>query len=569
MRLNQEKGSALLATMFLSVIMLTYSGLFLLRTVQEKNMVTKDQQATQSFYVSESGMNDALYSLNQLINVNLRDTVRSTQPQRIGNQAAAYANSNDSLGFLVDFAEINNAEQFTLSADGTEAVNSNTVNFANGTYQYTINVSQKTNPVQITSNIWDFVYDYTINSSGAVSGISRAMSLTGDFTVRVQRDNFAKYALFTDHHALPSGTTVWFTNSTDFAGPIHTNERFSFAFNPAGIFDGEVTQQNTRARFYNNGRALLRDADSNGTRDVPVFNEGFERGAGQIVLQSSVQKNDMADQAKGGATITGNGIFVPNDGANLTGGIFVRGNPNISMGVDAQGNAAYTIQNGSDVKVVTVDRVNETTSVLDNTAGTTDTYDGLPEGLDGVGTLFYVDGNVNSLSGTVQRDTEVTVASEFDIVIADHIQYQDFDAAVGSPGDVNYQGPNADGADNLLGILSWGGDVRIGSTAPDNLNIHGVVMAKNGLFTVDNYTDRSRGGRGTTTLLGGAITQFYGAFGLFNGRTGQFLSGYGRNFVYDSRTEEGRAPPYFPYLDTFTAASTDIRDNLIWQEGGF
>ena len=62
----------------------------------------------------------------------------------------------------------------------------------------------------------------------------------GDFIVRVRKDNFAKFALFTDHHGLPSGDTVWFTGETNFAGPIHTNERYNFAFDPSGIFEGEV-----------------------------------------------------------------------------------------------------------------------------------------------------------------------------------------------------------------------------------------------------------------------------------------------------------------------------------------
>jgi len=81
------------------------------------------------------------------------------------------------------------------------------------------------------------------------------------------------------------------------------------------------------------------------------------------------------------------------------------------------------------------------------------------------------------------------------------------------------------------------------------------------------YDNQGVGGRGTATLLGGVITDFYGAFGLFNGSTGTQLSGYGRNFVFDDRMASGNAPPYFPSLNTFIAFTNDITDKMIWQEG--
>ena len=125
--------------------------------------------------------------------------------------------------------------------------------------------------------------------------------------------------------------------------------------------------------------------------------------------------------------------------------------------------------------------------------------------------------------------------------------------------------PNADGKTNLLGIVAWGGNVRVGTSAPNNISMHGIVMARNGIFTVDNYTSTTVGPRGTATLLGGAITQFYGAFGLFNGSTSTQIAGYGRNFVYDSRTLLGKAPPYFPSMRAFIAFTNDLTDKLIWQ----
>ena len=110
--------------------------------------------------------------------------------------------------------------------------------------------------------------------------------------------------------------------------------------------------------------------------------------------------------------------------------------------------------------------------------------------------------------------------------------------------------------------------MRIGTSAPDNVNVHTTILSQDGIFQVDSYNDTARGPRGTATVLGGVITNNYGAFGLFNGSTGQQTAGYGRNFVYDERMQTGSAPPYFPTLDTFIAFTNDIADTLVWQEGG-
>ncbi|MCK5580852.1 MAG: DUF4900 domain-containing protein [Candidatus Omnitrophica bacterium] len=564
-QVNNEKGVALIFTLLVVVVLVTLGGIFVLRTVNEKALVEREKGRAQSFYLAEAASEAGLDKVDELINTYMFNTINAKNPQLVGNHAGQAANNGDGISFLIDYVKDVNIALLTLS--GTDAVyNGSLTNLGAGIYQFDITLSQKTLPVAVTSESWDFPFYYEIKASGSVDGATRVIKLTGDFTARVQKDNFAKFALFTDHHGLPSGGTVWFTDKTNFAGPIHTNERYSFAFNPGGIFEGEVTQQNSNARFYNNGSPVLIGADFNGIRDVPVFNESYTRGFDQIVLASSVQKQDLYDQAKGDDDPVGNGIFVANDGSSLSGGIFVRGDTSITMGVDGSDNATYTITEGATTKIVTVDLVNDQTTIETVGVGT-ETLGGIPRGVDDLGTIIYVDGDVMSLSGTVQKDTEVTISSEFDVVISDDIQYSDYTAAVGNPGDAGYVPPNADGTTNLLGVVAWGGDVRIETTAPDDINIHGILMARNGVFAVDDYDDEFVGSRGVATLLGGAITQFYGAFGLFSGATGQQLAGFGRNFVYDGRALLGKSPPYFPSMKTFVAFTNDITDKIVFQEG--
>lgn len=274
----------------------------------------------------------------------------------------------------------------------------------------------------------------------------------------------------------------------------------------------------------------------------------------------------MANEASGNRNYNQNGIYLPANGQNLSGGIYVRGNSTVALSVDANDNAVYTITQGSTTKKITVNTATTQTTMEDISSGTVTTYNGMPHGADGAGTILYVNGSITSLHGTVQADTPLTIGSSDDILLTNNLLYSNYTPGTGTPGTAGYVPPSAEGTDNLLGIVSWDGDVRISSSAPNNVEIHGSIMAMNGVFQVDSYDQGSP--RGTATLLGGVISNNYGAFGTFNSSTGQQVSGFGRNFVYDQRMQQGHVPPYFPSLNTFIAFTNDITDKLVWQEGG-
>ena len=122
--------------------------------------------------------------------------------------------------------------------------------------------------------------------------------------------------------------------------------------------------------------------------------------------------------------------------------------------------------------------------------------------------------------------------------------------------------PSAEGTNNVLGVLSWNGNVRITSAAPNDITIDATVMAPNGQFTVDNYSSGSP--RGTATLLGGVIENTYGPFGTFS--QNQQTTGYGRNFVYDTRMGRGMAPPFFPTIGNVISSVAGVNDRPNWQQ---
>jgi hypothetical protein len=649
MRLNNERGIALVIGLFVLITLMGFSTMFVIRTVHESNATKAERELVKAFYLAEAGSESALMELDTLINDNMQSAVNATNPAVVINDATSFVASNDGVGFLIDYVE-NISGTELLTAIGDQAIYTvHNAALGDGENDISIIISEKTDPVTVTPDTWDFSYDYKIYASGSAevcstqvsktdlemvtgtttlttssggfnsslvgcyvhivagtnfvpgyykvtgfnntnsidlssdatdgsngsngwgdssSGYYRNVAVNGDFTVRVQRDNFARYALFTNTQTTPGGSNVWFTSNTNFNGPIHTNGRFNIYGNPSGTFYGVAEQHEQEARFYNGSSpSILADADYNGTVDVPNWAGGFNRGVDSISLSSPVQEQDMIDQATGGTSISSWGIHVPNSGGALTGGIFVKGDSNITMSVDASNNAVYDITRGSTRKIITVDRVGNTTTV-ETYGGSTDVYTGLPDGVDDVGTIIYVDGDIDSIGGTVQADTELTVASYDDITIQDHIVYESYTAAVGSPGDAGYVAPSAEGHSNLLGLVAWGGDIRIGTSAPDDINVHASTLSRDGVIRVVNHNDWGEGPRGVATLLGGVISDNYGAFGQFNASTGEQGSGYGRNFVYDERMQQGSAPPYFPSLNTFIAFTNDITDKLIFEEGG-
>jgi hypothetical protein len=444
------------------------------------------------------------------------------------------------------------------------------VRLPNGTCFDTVQADIAFINAEITPIRQVYNFQYTITSTGtdpsAIDRVTRVIS-AGNFQIQVERQSFANYALFTDTHTLTNGTRVWFTSNTNFSGRVHTNGRFAFAFYPtfsnglvssSGLTQADPTVKED-AYFYNNGSPLLLEADGNPPRDVPVFGEGFERGANPIALPPNAF--DQRAASVGGSAATNeelrtrlgltpdtipppSGVYVPNDGSSLTGGVYVQGNVNdVLLYVDASGRQCYQIthSNGSTSSII-VDATNGQTVV--NSV----TYQGTPNG------AFYVAGNINSLGGpnrtsdddrppAIESETALSVFSEGDIIITRDIVYEADPLTL----------PDAQ---NVLGIFTPGGDIRIATSAPDDIIIHSTLMTSDdqGVVQVDNYNYGSP--RGTATILGGVISTYYGAFGTFN--SSGHVSGYARNFVYDQRLNGGLAPPFFPTTTLFMPANMGI-----------
>jgi hypothetical protein len=370
--------------------------------------------------------------------------------------------------------------------------------------------------------------------------------------------------MFTQTHLSPSGSRIWFTSDGYFNGRMHTNSQFAFAYKPT--FQDLITSRDDEAWFNNKGNPIELDSDHNGTIDVPNLFGGFNRGVDEIPMptnsysqqnaalgldpSSTTPPNNATINAQlglGGSGTPPAGIYLPNSGGTVQGGIYVQGDlDQCRMYVDSLGRQVYRFTQGSTTKTITVDKASNVTYLKVGTATTT--YNGVPRG------VLYTKGMIEDLGGPDRIDDEVQpalangtrflVTATDDIVIQNDLTYQDYDAG-----------------NSILGIFADDANVRVGTDAPDDMNLDAFVMATGDehVFTVDNYSYGSP--RGTFHLRGGMITDHYGAFYTFDGN-GRLRSGYARNFSYDRR---GLAPPYFPTTNHFQPDIPSAR-TVVWKE---
>lgn len=519
--------------------------------VQSAGQQLRDKRAF--FRADGSG----LLCLSELRNRLTRDLAAQLRTLTSISTVATYVDNGDPAGFLTAYAYQAGTSfggAFTrVDPSNARLSLSYSASGALGPYACTLSLISRAAPVNTGTSwapVYLFRYRFNIDATATDGGLNRQVNLQGIFSVQVQNDNFARYALFTNRQQNAAGSNVWFTNRTNFTGPVHTNGTFNFANNPSGSFTGTVTSVGTKAQYYNGGRPVLLNADRNQDRDVPTFGGGFERGVPAIPMPSTTTKDRQAEAALGlasgsGVPVLSTGVYLGTSGGNMTGGIYIKDNATMSMSASANA-ATYTITQGSTTTTVTVNYSSNQTTIRVGSGAPT-SYNGVPNG------MIYAEGSLTSLSGTVQQDSQVTVAASGDVVITNNIMYQ------------NYTGgatPSAEGTTNLMGIMSWNGNVRIGTSAPNDINVHATVMTPNGEFRVDNYNTGSS--RGTATILGGVIENTYGAFGTFSSSGRQ--TGYGRNFVYDTRMGRGMAPPFFPTIGAVVSNLGGINDRPNWKQ---
>jgi hypothetical protein len=153
---------------------------------------------------------------------------------------------------------------------------------------------------------------------------------------------------------------------------------------------------------------------------------------------------------------------------------------------------------------------------------------------------------------------KITVGARQDVNITSDLKYESppcIGTSVANPDCSNKE------AENILGIFSGQGDIVIKTPvndlnqpnpvfAPPNVTIHATLLAAGGAIPgttnrlgrirVDGYQYATN--QGNLNLLGGLIENYYGAFGTFSATS---QTGYGRNIIYDERSDDNVTSPFF------------------------
>ncbi|WP_158590287.1 DUF4900 domain-containing protein [Deinococcus sp. RM] len=431
--------------------------------------------------------------------------------------------------------------------------------------------------------------------------------------------SFVDRVLFTNHHTTKDDKRPNFTNQV-FDGPVHTNDRFTFAVGATAQFKSKVTSAGCTA-YKTDGTCAtntdgslktkpglyvsetLNQLGSGGITNLAGLTNAVPSGVGFAPVNGVVTPDwqsefqpmpeNAEDQA---AAANAGGLNIPN-GATVTLAASTSGNSVVSptsySATDKKWTPAptyqfITVKNGATITVYRVDAAGK----MDIQSGSG--WSSFRNPFNGV--LYSNDGNASktgniTISGPGRSTTgqplpaiagfsQLTIAAEDNVGIASDLTYSD----------VPCKAPDScaskDTPTNLLGIYSQSGNVSILKSAPDDINIHSVLMAGEGEVNVESHDSNTvctsydrygnctaSRGRGKVNLIGGLIENYYGAFGTFSPKNpSTTTSGYGRNFSFDERMGEGvgMSPPYFPLspkwkIESPNSASVALT-NLTWQQ---
>ncbi len=390
--------------------------------------------------------------------------------------------------------------------------------------------------------------------------------------VYVEKASYSQWALM-----LLNVSGVWLYTGTQVFGPVHSNSDIRIAGNPE-MYD-VVTQSNTNMTFRNCGSPTAITIPNgapnpNTTMQTPgcdntsgnVFRSTVTGGVAPIPAPTSAnpsrtsigltpsganatdtQIRSATTELADNATPVPNGLYVMDQcGTPGCGGFYIKGNATQMVLVSSGGmqEIYVTIQSPGDpakanLRIV-VDPV--TKAVTEYWGPGWSSSQSWPAGtFNGV---IYTSGGILSdpspsvssgLYGITNRNMRLTIASEGEIRVTDHLVYE---APPAGPG----HNPI-----NVLGLYSATSDVTIvGNVTPNNLYIDAAVLSPTSRFWVEGWNTLSP--KGNIYFLGGTVQGTFGAFGGFAPDTG-----YGRVMTYDWRLRSNVSPPFFPQTDIYTS----------------
>lgn len=334
----------------------------------------------------------------------------------------------------------------------------------------------------------------------------------GQFTAVIDPDDQNPTA-YTDYYSLNVSGVVGSLSVTRSVAHMVQNESFSrYAY----FTNYERSASNNPIWFTSNDNLTgpVHSNDQFNMKGTPTFGGEVSSTASSINYYSGGPPADNPN-FNGGLTLNATSIAIPTQvtalrSAAASSGLWLNGNTTIAMQSDG------------------------TMLVTNSAAGWTNQPVAIPAN----GAVFVDQGNL-TVSGTMHG--QATLGASNNVVIASSVVYA--------------TDPRVDSSStDVLGLVAEQ-NVVVSSSAPTNVSIHASVMGINSSFGVENYWVGPA--KGTLSVLGGIIQTRRGAVGTFNGSTGAKVSGYTKDYQYDTRLSS-LSPPFYPTTTEYQAT--------MWQE---
>ncbi|UQN05550.1 DUF4900 domain-containing protein [Deinococcus sp. QL22] len=516
------------------------------------------------------------------VNARTQFLVRSMSEGAFGAEGIAEANSSVRSQFWSDLFSGQQGTQYAGGQDATYAA------------RFGLQPLKVERIQESTYRFYFKVPDLRVKGQvGATSQNLLARAAQPEGFLLISRKPFSRYALLTNHHFSNSddeaiGERVTFTDLTMFSGPVHTNQHFLFegklwfggsvssagcpqlgiglvanvagctqSLQPGGFF-GDNALLTPQIEFAPINAPVVCGADTQ--CHAPQFGSSVTWDHEYVELPTTNQEQE-------GVAVQG-GLALSGDVSELQlrqGQVLGQVRQLISY---TQNGVTTRLAYGPDNKLLIQASDGTWQPTKRNALGVISANPG------GVAAVFNgvltVSGNVQNLNGGPAADATpsepsiaafagLTLATTGNVAVTSSLTYASPPCTGGHVRNSNGTVTPATCGDltarNMLGLYSSGGDIELVSPAscpngfgtcaslPANARMHAVMMASQGAVRVRGHDEPVRTSSfelGNIELLGGVIENYYGAFGVTDGR------GYGRNFVYDPRMNDGMAPPSFP-----------------------
>jgi hypothetical protein len=343
-------------------------------------------------------------------------------------------------------------------------------------------------------------------------GVPQTLS-QGTFTVLIDPDD-TNAANYLDHYTITATgreSTNVSTRTLSLLVRTESFARYSYFTNSERLPNGNPIWFTSRDHL----QGPVHSNDQFNIAGSPVFDGLVSSTAGSINYKNPPPTGGNNPEFNGGLALNAGGITMPSSVAKLrvaaaTSGLWYEGNTTIRL----QSNGTMLVTNPA------AGLVNQPTSLPANGA-------------------VFVNGGDVTVSGTL--DGTVSIGTSETILIDNDIRYADNPVV------------NPDSND-VLGLVAEK-NIVVDNTAPYDITIQASLMALDTSFTVEEWWVGPP--KGTLSVYGGIIQSSRGPVGTFSSSTGNKLSGYSKDYVYDERMAS-TAPPFFP--------TTGLYEELLWQE---